>query len=128
MRGIAMWAASAAVLAMSGTLYALDVADVVREWTPEGKKLAAERVKLPAHDEMIRIPAGGFLMGSDRKVDKNSYLAEFPQRKVYLDAYDIDKYEVTTVQFLKYVLAHNLDPLIDWQYDGGNFQDTMVSH
>ena len=40
-------------------------------------------------------------MGSDRKVDKNSYLAEFPQRKVYLDAYDIDKYEVTTVQFLK---------------------------
>ena len=127
-RGIAVWALSAAVWVISGSVYALDGADVVREWTPEGKKLAAERVKLPAHDEMVRIPAGEFLMGSDRKVDKNSYLAEFPQRKVYLDAYDIDKYEVTTVQFLKYVLAHDLGPLIDWQYDGGNFQETMVSH
>ena len=127
-RGIAVWALSAAVWVFSGSVYALDVADVVREWTAEGKKLAAERVKLPAHDDMVRIPAGEFLMGSDRKVDKNSYLAEFPQRKIYLDAYDIDKYEVTTVQFLKYVLAHNLGPLIDWQYDGGNFQETMVSH
>ena len=108
--------------------WALDVADVTREWTPEGKKIAAERAKLPAHDEMVRIPAGTFLMGSDKKVDRNAYPAEFPQRKVYLDAYDIDKYEVTTVQFLKFVLATNRNPLIDWQYDGGNFQETMASH
>ena len=126
--GMTVWALGVAVLGMTGSLYALDVADVVREWTPEGKKLAMERAKLPAHDEMIRIPAGEFLMGSDKKVDKNSYLAEFPQRKIYLDAYEIDKYEVTTVQFLKFVLASNRDPLIDWQYDGGNFQETMVSH
>lgn len=110
------------------TAWALDVADVTREWTPEGKRLAAERAKLPAHDEMVRIPAGTFLMGSDRKVDRNAYPAELPQRKVYLDAYEIDKYEVTTVQFLKFVLASNRDPLIDWQYDGGNFQETMASH
>ena len=51
----------------AASLYALDVADVTREWTPEGKKLAAERVKLPAHDEMMRIPAGEFIMGSDKK-------------------------------------------------------------
>ena len=50
-------------------------------------------------------------MGSDKKVDQNSYQPEFPQRKVYLDAYEIDKYEVTTVQFLKFVLATNRDPL-----------------
>jgi len=115
---------------ISGSLpaWALDVADVTREWTPEGKKLAAERAKLPAHDEMVRIPAGTFLMGSDRKVDRNAYPAEFPQRKVYLDAYEIDKYEVTTVQFLKFVLASKREPLIDWQYDGGNFQETMANH
>jgi len=111
-----------------GAASALDVADVKREWTPDGKKLAAERVKLPAHDEMIRIPAGPFLMGSDKKIDKNAYQPEFPQRKVYLDAYDIDKFEVTTIQFLKFVLATDRDPLIDWQYDGGNFQETMVNH
>ena len=126
--GITAWAVFMGLVGLGGNLYALDVADVTREWTEEGKKLAAERIKLPAHDEMIRIPAGEFLMGSDKKIDKNSYLAEYPQRKVYLDAYEIDKYEVTTVQFLKFVLASNRAPLIDWQYDGGNFQETMASH
>ena len=113
---------------MGGSVHALHVADVVREWTPEGKKIAAERAKLPAHDEMVLIPAGSFIMGSDRKIDRNAFLAEFPQRKVYLDAYEIDKFEVTTVQFLKYILAKDLPPLIDWQYDGGNFQETMINH
>ena len=76
---------------------ALDVADVVRQWTPEGKKLAEERAKLPAHDEMVLIPAGEFLMGSDKRADRNAYQAELPQRTVYLDAYEIDRFEVTTV-------------------------------
>jgi formylglycine-generating enzyme required for sulfatase activity len=116
------------IISASVSVWALDVADVTREWTPEGKKIAAERAKLPAHDEMVMIPAGTFIMGSDKKVDRNAYPAEFPQRKVYLDAYEIDKFEVTTVQFLKFVLAANRAPLIDWQYDGGNFQETMASH
>lgn len=118
----------AGLLGVAGLVQALDVADVVREWTPEGKRLAAERVKLPAHDDMVRIPAGWFIMGSDKKADRNAYLVEFPQRKVYLDAYEIDKYEVTTVQYLKFVLATDRPPLIDWQYDGGNFQETMANH
>jgi formylglycine-generating enzyme required for sulfatase activity len=118
----------AGVIGISGSAYALDVSDVVREWTPEGKKLAIERAKLPAHDEMVRIPVGPFLMGSDKKVDRNAYPAELPQRTIYLDAYEIDQFEVTTVQYLKYALAKDLPPLIDWQYDGGNFQETMASH
>ncbi|BFU94544.1 MAG: conserved exported protein of unknown function [Nitrospira sp.] len=126
--GIVSSAAIAVLGGFVGISFALDVADVTREWTVEGKKLAAERIKLPAHDEMIRIPAGPFLMGSDKKIDKNAYAAEYPQRKVHVDAYDIDKYEVTTVQFLKFVLAKDLPPLIDWQYDGGNFQETMSNH
>jgi iron(II)-dependent oxidoreductase len=125
---IGVGAALIGIVAMGGLVLALDVADVVREWTPDGKKIAAERVKLPAHDEMVSIPAGFFIMGSDRKVDRNAYQAEFPQRKVYLDAYEIDKYEVTTVQYLKFVLVNDLPPLIDWQYDGGNFQETMANH
>ena len=115
------------IMAVTAT-YALDVSDVIRQWTPEGKQLAEERAKLPAHDEMIVIPAGEFIMGSDKRADRNAYQAEFPQRKVYLKAYEIDKFEVTTVQFLKYVLAHDQPPLIDWQYDGGNFQETMSNH
>lgn len=68
----------AGVIGISGSAHALDVSDVVREWTPEGKKLAIERAKLPAHDEMVKVPAGPFLMGSDKKVDRNAYSAELP--------------------------------------------------
>jgi len=116
------------LVAMGGLVHALDVSDVVRKWTPEGKKIAAERVKLPAHDEMVLVPAGSFVMGSDKKEDRNAYQPELPQRKVYLDAYEIDRFEVTTVQYLKFVLAEDLPPLIDWQYDGGNFQESMANH
>ena len=119
---------AAMLMGTSGWVSALDVADVTREWTADGKKIAAERAKLPAHDEMVKIPAGTFLMGSDKKVDRNAYQPEFPQRRVYLDAYEIDKYEVTTVQFLKFVLATERNPLIDWQYEGGNVQETMANH
>ena len=119
---------AAMLMGTSGWVSALDVADVTREWTADGKKIAAERAKLPAHDEMVKIPAGTFLMGSDKKIDRNAYQPEFPQRRVYLDAYEIDKYEVTTVQFLKFVLATDRKPLIDWQYEGGHFQETMANH
>jgi iron(II)-dependent oxidoreductase len=118
----------AGVLGAAGWAWSMDVGDVKQEWTAEGRKLAAERIKLPAYDEMVRIPAGPFTMGSDKKTDKNAYLVEAPQRSVFLDAYDIDKYEVTTVQYLKFVLATNRPPQVDWKFDGGNFQDTMVSH
>jgi len=117
-----------AIVFLAGAAWALDVADMTIEWTPEGKQLAAVRAKLPAKDEMVLIPAGWFLMGSDKKADKLAYLPEIPQRKVYLDAYEIDKFEVTTVQFLRFVLATNRSPLIDWRYDGGNFQESMASH
>ncbi len=118
----------AGLLGAGGLVRGMDVGDVKQEWTTAGKQLAAERVKLPAYDEMVHIPAGPFLMGSDKKVDRNSYLVETPQRTVTLDAYDIDKYEVTTVQYLKFVLATNRPPQVDWKFDGGNFQETMVAH
>ncbi len=119
---------TAVIFALAGPAWALDVADMTIEWTPEGRKLAAERATLPARDEMVLIPSGWFLMGSDKKTDKLAYLPELPQRKVYLDAYEIDTFEVTTVQYLKFVLATNRPPLIDWRYDGGNFQEAMAHH
>jgi len=118
----------ALVAGTAGAAWSLDVADIVNEWTPDGKKLALERAKLPTKDDMVGIPAGWFLMGSTRQVDKNAYLPEFPQRRVHLDAYDIDKYEVSALQFLRFVLATDRPPLIDWRYDGGNFQESMAHH
>ena len=104
-----------------------DVADVKPEWTPDGRKEATRLAALPPHDEMVLIPAGPFLMGSNRQVDRNSYQAEFPQRSIHLDAFEIDKYEVTMVQYLRYVLAKGLEPLVDWKW-GGVFQETMANH
>ena len=64
--------------------------------------------------EMVLIPAGEFVMGSD-KVDKSHqaqeygsskpwYVDEHPKHKVKLPAYYIDKYEVTNVQYREFVV------------------------
>lgn len=122
------------VVVMSGTDFAYaatsggqDVADVKPEWTAEGKKAAVHLATLPPKDEMVLVPGGPFLMGSRRQADRNAYPAEMPQRTVYLDAFEIDTYEVTMVQYLRYVLAKGLEPLVDWKW-GGVFQETMAYH
>ncbi|HRC44913.1 MAG TPA: SUMF1/EgtB/PvdO family nonheme iron enzyme [Nitrospira sp.] len=122
-------AIGAALFALAPVARALDTQDIVVEWTEEGKKLAQERVaKWKTKEEMVLIPAGEFLMGSDKKTDRLAYRSEIPQRSVYLDAFTIGKYEVTTLEYLKFVLATDRLPQLDWRYDGGNFQDTMAHH
>ena len=119
----------AALLIMARMAWGLDTQDIVVEWTEAGKKLATERVAtLKPKDEMVLVPAGEFIMGSDKKVDRVAYRSEMPQRRVYLDAFEIDKFEVSNLQYLKFILENNRKPQLDWRYDGGNFQDTMTHH
>jgi len=47
---------------------------------------------------MIRIPAGEFLMGTNER-----FSDEGPQHSVRLDAYFIDRYEVTNLQYRKFI-------------------------
>ncbi len=59
-------------------------------------------------EEMVVVPAGSFVMGSKftDEMSKNARIEETPQREVYLDAFYIDKYEVTIAQyweFLQYI-------------------------
>jgi formylglycine-generating enzyme required for sulfatase activity len=54
--------------------------------------------------EMVSIPAGEFLMGSSAR-DSQADSDEKPQHTVYLDAFWIDKYEVTNAQYKKCVDA-----------------------
>jgi formylglycine-generating enzyme required for sulfatase activity len=49
---------------------------------------------------MVLIPAGEFWMGSPQGEGAE---IEHPRHKVYLDAYWIDKYEVTNAQFAKFI-------------------------
>lgn len=53
-----------------------------------------------APNEMIRIPSGDFLRGSDERLAD-----EAPQHSVYLDAFYIDKFEVTNLQYKKFIDA-----------------------
>jgi formylglycine-generating enzyme required for sulfatase activity len=52
------------------------------------------------HDGMVLVKAGTFEMGGDNVQAKPD---EFPKHKVYLDAFWIDKTEVTNAQFKKFV-------------------------
>ena len=51
--------------------------------------------------EMVLIPAGEFQMGSN-----DGYDDEKPVHSVYVDAFYMDKYEVTNAQFKKFVDAN----------------------
>jgi formylglycine-generating enzyme required for sulfatase activity len=59
--------------------------------------------KIVSADDMVLIPAGEFIMGTDRSP---SHTNEEPTHTVYLDAYYIDKYEVTQRQY-KEVMGEN---------------------
>ena len=64
---------------------------------------------------MILIPEGEFLMGS---ANSEGYRNESPQRKVYLDSYYIDKFEVTNVQYREFMKETGRKSPRDWSdYD-----------
>lgn len=66
-------------------------------------------VNLSAHTpDMVLIPAGEFQMGSN-----NGERDEKPVHTVYLDAFYIDKYEVTVGEYKQFVEATNHRPLPD---------------
>jgi len=54
----------------------------------------------PVKEEMVRIPAGPFLRGTDA-----GGFDEQPPREIYLDAFEIDKYEVTNHQYMEFAAA-----------------------
>ena len=65
---------------------------------------------------MVLVPAGEFSMGSDARRDRplatgpadakrEFYDSEIPRHRVYLDAFYIDKYEVTNARFQQFVQA-----------------------
>jgi formylglycine-generating enzyme len=57
-----------------------------------------KRVKKSAKDNMVFVAGGQFLMGSDK-----FYPEEKPVRKVTVDGFFIDKYEVTNEDYKKFV-------------------------
>lgn len=62
--------------------------------------------------EIVSIPAGTFEMGCDpeHNAGKTCETYQLPQHTVYLDAFDIDRYEVTNSQYAQCVAAGDCDP------------------
>ncbi|ALA60369.1 conserved exported protein of unknown function [Nitrospira moscoviensis] len=76
-------------------------------WTPLDGPERMAAMETPGG--MVAVPAGWFLMGSDPKADRAAGPQELPQHKVYVDAFEIDKYEVSNVDYLRFVLAAGVD-------------------
>ncbi|MDE0427254.1 MAG: formylglycine-generating enzyme family protein [Candidatus Poribacteria bacterium] len=56
---------------------------------------------------MVRIPAGTFRMGSN---DPEAFIDEQPVRSVYVNAFSMDRYEVTNAEYKRF-----LDANLQWQ-------------
>jgi iron(II)-dependent oxidoreductase len=80
--------------------------------------------------EMAIIPAGEFLMGTNDVNDENDDTSgEQPEHRVYLDSYEIDKYEVTVEEYMRCVTAKKCTafPRDDLKYYKSHEPSRMVS-
>ncbi|MCF6158727.1 MAG: hypothetical protein E3K32_09185 [wastewater metagenome] len=71
---------------------------VLAERSKKMKKALTENAE--KWNQMVIVPAGKFIMGSG----EDEFIAEeSPQHEVYLDAFSIDKYEVTNAQYWEFL-------------------------
>ncbi len=60
-------------------------------------------IESPIHLELVRVPGGEFVMGSDTKVDKDASSDEQPPHRLTLPEFYIGKYPVTNEQYAAFV-------------------------
>jgi formylglycine-generating enzyme required for sulfatase activity len=73
---------------------------------------ATQEKPCPSHEEMILVPAGEFQMGCDSsRPGEICQSDELPLHTIWLDAYYIDKYEVTRAQYRACILAGACEPI-----------------
>lgn len=78
--------------------------------------------------DMVLVPAGDFLMGSELEDGNNRarefgsgkpfYLDEQPQHRQRLPAYYIDRYEVSNLQYSQYILSQGIKGPAYWTDEG----------
>ena len=89
----------------------------------DGQAVAEEpATETPTPEGMVLIPAGSFEMGSE---DEDARYDEQPVHTIHLDAFYMDKYEVTNAQFKAFVDANP-----PWQKDQieNEFRDVYLGH
>ena len=78
--------------------------------------------------ELLHIPAGEFLMGSDKAKDKDALDRELPQHKIYLPDYHLGKTPITVAQFTAFVNASKYKTTAEkegsvWGWDGSAWKE-----
>jgi formylglycine-generating enzyme required for sulfatase activity len=82
------------------------------------RKLKKEREKvMPDETPMVLIPTGEFWMGGDGPIALDD---ERPRHKVWVDAYFMDLYEVTTIRYAAFLAASGR--AAPWLWDSVNLQ------
>jgi len=90
--------------------------------------VVAEEPPLNKHHDMVHIPAGPFLMGAEPRDDdgkaveygsiKPWYVDEAPKQRQMVNAFWLDKYEVSNQQYREFVIANNYFIPNGWQENG----------
>jgi formylglycine-generating enzyme required for sulfatase activity len=90
----------------------------------------------PPPEGMVRIPAGAFIMGSNRTDDEGLgpqmglvrplYQDEHPERRVTLPDYFIDRFETTNREYLEFLRATRWPAPPQWQ--GDRFPEGKADH
>lgn len=73
--------------------------------TEQPTKPVEIRINPKDNSELVFIPAGEFIMGSDSETDPYFWGAEGPSHRVYLDGYWMYRYEVTNAMYQECVTA-----------------------
>jgi formylglycine-generating enzyme required for sulfatase activity len=79
--------------------------DTSDEHTPQATRVNTSLPEKPFEPEMVLIPAGEFLMGSDPRQDKAAEKYEQPQHRLFLPDYLLAKTPVTQAQYREFVRA-----------------------
>jgi len=73
------------------------------EAQPQAEQAPAVQTPKITPGEMVLIPAGEYTIGTKEKKDADGKISDaYPEHKVKLDAFWIDKYEVTNTQYLDF--------------------------
>ena len=97
---------------------------------PLNKQVSVTADQIAPLTEMILVPAGEFIMGSN-KVDDSAmkdrygfvkvlYLDEHPQQTIQLAAFSIDKFEVTNMQYKRFARVAKRPVPFEWTQNGYN--------
>jgi formylglycine-generating enzyme required for sulfatase activity len=100
--------------------YALTLMLFVLALAACGKKEEAQTEETPAVDqkpainygEMVLIPAGEYTIGTNEKdpSEPKNFTTAYPEHKAKVDAFWIDKYEVTNKQYLDFSIKTSYEP------------------